>query len=201
MAYIDWKLCCWLAASALCVVNKVLLFKHVCAWLFSFPPHTASESLALGTVQSEKQHRMLVLTPAVWSTVRSLVLMLLLSRGATQDGLPLLAAFLLTLLWAYCYFRTRSKMRSKQQNKFDVPAASGGKNIYCLTTRHLWYGWLDQWRHSAITKTGCSFPSGLKKCLCTHSPPLCATMVHQLKIFFSLQLISKAQLISVPSYI
>lgn len=58
--------CCWLAASALCVVNKVLLFKHVQAWLFSFPLHIASGSLGLvlGAVQSEKHQRMLVLMPA-----------------------------------------------------------------------------------------------------------------------------------------
>lgn len=134
MAYIDSKLCCWLAASALCVVNKVLLFKHVQAWLFSFPLHIASESLGpvLGTVQSEKHRRMLVLMPATWSTVHSLVLMLLFDKGTAQDGLALRAAFLLTPLWAFCYFRTQSEMRSKQQNKFDVPAASRGENIYCF---------------------------------------------------------------------
>lgn len=82
-------------------------------------------------------------------------------------ALALLAAFLLTLLRAYCYFRTQSKMRSKQQNKFDVPAASGGENIYCLTTSHLRYGWLVQWRHSSITKTGCPYQSGLEHCLWT----------------------------------
>lgn len=152
MAYTDWKLCCWLVASALCVVNKVLLFKHVQARLFSFPLHIASGSLGLmlGTVQSEKHQLMLVLMPAAWSTVHSLLLMLRFSRSTAQDGLALLAAFLLTRLWTSCYFRTQSKMRSKQLNKFNVPATSGGENIYCLTTSHLWYRWLVQWRHSLL---------------------------------------------------
>lgn len=52
-------------------------------------------------------------------------------------------------------------MRSKQQNKFDVPISCGRENICCLTTSHLGYGWLVQWRHFAFTKTGCSH-----HCLC-----------------------------------
>lgn len=147
--------------QCLCVENKVLLFKHVQVWQYSLPHHVASElaGLELGAVQCEKHHRMLVLMPAVWSTVHSLLLMLLFSKGAAHDGLSLLAAFLLTPLWASCYFRTQSKMRSKQQNKCDVPAT--WENIYCLTSRHLWYGWLVHSRHFAITKTGCSHQSGL----------------------------------------
>lgn len=148
MAYIDWELCRWLAASALCVVNKVLLFKHVQALLFSLPLHIASKSLrlVLGTVQSEKHHWMLVLMP----TVHSLLLMLLFSKGTAQDGLVLLPAFLLTPPWASCYFRTQSKMRPKQQNKFDVPATCGGENISRLTTSHSWYGWLVQLISSGV---------------------------------------------------
>lgn len=117
MTNIDREPCCWLTASALCVVNKVLLFKHVHAWIFSFPSLIASESLGsvLGTVQSEKDQQM----PDAWSTVHSLVWMPPLSGGTVAGGCFSADTTLSLLLF-------QAKMRSKTQNKCDVPAASDG---------------------------------------------------------------------------
>lgn len=169
-------------SQCLCAVNKVLLFKHIQAWQFSFPRHVARVSLPgpeLGAVQcggegergrkkKGKEHR------------RVLVVMLGLcdqqlavycwcccsAKVATHDGLSLRAAFLLTPLAASCYFRTPSKMRSKRQNKFEAAAARGRESRYCLTSgSHLRYGWLVQWRHFAVNRMFTSV-RGLKHCLC-----------------------------------
>lgn len=126
-------------SQCLCVVNKVLLFKHVQAWQFSFPRCIASESPGpeLGTGQREKHHWMV---PVVRSTVYCWC--------CYSAKVPPLIGCLCWLLFSWRPPKPPAisglrinQRRSTQWNKLDVPAARRREKFHCSTTIYDMDGW------------------------------------------------------------